>query len=134
MVEWMREKPEVVACLRYLHSADALPDWVGRFKEEVDYAEMLRREGIELPAMVGDAEETVSDGEAVTETDDGEDDIQGGAPVQANATVANNFEPREPMGTHGQSQAPTHGHPRQPWVEEPREAMEGATAEGCITA
>jgi hypothetical protein len=29
----MREKPEVIACLRYLHSDDALPDWVGKFKE-----------------------------------------------------------------------------------------------------
>ena len=56
MVEWMQEKPEVIAYLRYLYSDDALPDWVGKFKEEVDYAEMLRREGIELPAMEVDAE------------------------------------------------------------------------------
>jgi hypothetical protein len=41
----MQEKSEVIAYLRYLYSADALPDWVGKFKEEVDHAEILRKEG-----------------------------------------------------------------------------------------
>jgi hypothetical protein len=45
LVEWMQEKPEVIAYLRSLYTDDALPDWVGTFKEEVDHAEILRKEG-----------------------------------------------------------------------------------------
>jgi hypothetical protein len=59
------------------------------------------REGIELPAMVGDAEETVSDREAVIETDDSEEDIQDGTPVQASTRVATDFSARAGMGGLG---------------------------------
>jgi hypothetical protein len=41
----MQEKPEVVACLRNLYTDSALPDWVGKFKDNVGYAEMPRKGG-----------------------------------------------------------------------------------------
>jgi hypothetical protein len=61
IVWWMQEKPEVIAYLKYLYSDNELPNWVGKFKDKVDYAEILLREGIELPAMDDDASASVSE-------------------------------------------------------------------------
>lgn len=52
MEERIGNKPEAIAYLRSQYSSDALPDWVGKFRDKVDYAEILRREGIELPFMM----------------------------------------------------------------------------------
>jgi len=112
MVKWMREKPEVIAYLRYLYSDNALPDWVGKFKEKVDYAEILRRAGVEIPAMVDDASASASE-EDDRVNEEGEEDVQEGTPAQASATVATDFSARVGMGGQGQPQVGTHGHTSQ---------------------
>ena len=42
-----------------------------------------------------------------------EDDVHDGMPVQGSATGDVDPEPQAPMGTHGKSQAVSHGHPPQ---------------------
>ena len=91
---------------------------MGKFKNNVDYAEILRKEGIELPSMVDDVEERVSDeGDAVIETDDSEEDVQLGTPAQANTMVANGNLTHADMGSHGLTGAVTHGHTPQSHME-----------------
>jgi len=107
----MQEKPEVIAYLRYLHSDDALPDWVGKLKDKVDYAEILRKEGIELPAIVDDASMSVSeDDDRVNVEEEDTEDVQEGTPVQASVIGATDFSARANKGDQGQSRADTHGH------------------------
>ena len=112
--------------LRSLYTDNALPDWVGKFKDKVDYAEILRREGIELPTMYDDASVDEDD---VTEEEADNGDIQEGTPVQANAMVANDFETQPDTDTHGQTQVHTDIHGR----DIGRDTAETAE-EGCITA
>jgi hypothetical protein len=100
----MQEKPEVIACLRYLHSDDALPDWVGKLKDKVDYAEILRREGIELPAMVDDDAASASASEDDRVNEEGEEDVQEGTPAQGSTIVANDFSTRANAEGRGATQ------------------------------
>jgi carbamoylphosphate synthase large subunit len=90
IIRWMQEKPEVITYLMYLYSPDALPDWVGKFKVKVDYAEILRNEGIELPAMVDDASASEDDDRVNAEEEDA-GDVQEGTPAQASTIGATNF-------------------------------------------
>jgi hypothetical protein len=83
MEERIGNKPKVIAYLRSQYSSDALPDWVGKFVNEDD----------------------------ATEEELDTEDVQEGTPVQANATVANDFESQAPTDSRGQSRTLIHGHP-----------------------
>ena len=122
----MREKTEVIAYVRSLYTDSALPDWVGKFKDKVDYAEILRKEGIELPAMNDDAS---ADEDVITEEELNIKDVQDGTPVQASAMVANDFEPQTPTSTHEQSSTPTHSHPQQGHEQRHEQGIAEAYAE-----
>jgi hypothetical protein len=65
----------------------------------------------------------------------GEEDIaQGTIPVQGSTTGDVDPEPQAPMGTHGKSQAVSHGHPPQEPSTATGEAMEKpSTATGEAT-
>jgi hypothetical protein len=52
MVDWLQKKPEVIACLRSQYTTEALPDWVGELEGDVDCRGIMRREGIDVPALV----------------------------------------------------------------------------------
>jgi hypothetical protein len=112
MVKWMREKPEVIAYLRYLYSDNALPDWVGKFKEKVDYAEILRRAGVEIPAMVDDASASASE-EDDRVNEEGEEDVQEGTPAQGSTIVANDFSAQAGAVGHGPAQTGARGRTAQ---------------------
>jgi hypothetical protein len=131
-VDWVQKKPEVITYLRSQYSSDALFEWVGEPEGDVDYGELLRSKGVEVPATAV-ADSGSMDGTADRDVDDNgtmeekvaEEDIAEGTPVQGSATGDVDPEPQAPMGTHGKSQAPTHGHPPQ----EPSPAMGEATEE-----
>jgi hypothetical protein len=115
IVYWMQEKPEVIAYLRYLYTDNALPDWVGKFKEDVDYAEILRRAGVEVPAIVDDASASASEDARVSE--DEEEDVQEGTSAQGGTMVANDFSAQAGAGGRGASQAGAHGRTAQAYAD-----------------
>jgi hypothetical protein len=108
MVKWIQEKPEVIAYVRGTYTDDALPKWVGRLKGNVNYREFLLSKGVELPAMVDDSG-SMDDGSGEDNAEEG-DIAQGTIPVQGSAI--GDVDPKSPSltGTHGKSQAVSHGH------------------------
>jgi hypothetical protein len=92
MVDWLQKKPGVIAYLRSQYTPEALPDWVGELEGDDDYREIIRKEGIDVPALdvddgssidddssVGDGSSMVDSSEA---TDDEENIAQVIIPVQ----------------------------------------------------
>jgi ABC-type proline/glycine betaine transport system ATPase subunit len=96
-------------------------DYVWKFKEKVDYAEILRMEGIELPSM--DSDDASVDEVEVTEEACTED-VQEGTPVQANATVANYFSTQADMSEHELTRADTHGHAQQGHEQDTKKTLQ----------
>jgi hypothetical protein len=88
---------------------------VGKFKEKVDYAEILRRAGVEVPAMVDDASASASEDARVSE--DEEEDVQEGTPAQGSTIVANDFSAQAGAGGRGASQAGAHGRTAQAYAD-----------------
>jgi hypothetical protein len=116
MVDWVQKKPEVITYLRSQYSSDALFEWVGEPEGDVDYGELLRSKGVEVPATTV-ADSGSMDGTADRDVDDNgtmeekvtEEDIAEGTPVQGSTTGDVDPESQAPMGTHGKSQAVSHG-------------------------
>ena len=93
---------------------------MGKLEDGADYREILRREEITVPSTDDDDDDSVDDDDGdsddvtdSSESNEGEEDIEAGIPVQASTTGGVDPQSREGHGSHGRSQAVSHGQSSQ---------------------
>jgi hypothetical protein len=84
MAKWMQSKPEAAAWLRLQYDDGDIPDWVGKFKDENDYAAFLTGKGVPLPDGFNSGSMDESDPDPDSGSDDNPEDADIGevTPVQ----------------------------------------------------
>jgi hypothetical protein len=109
---------------------------VEELEGDVDYGKHLRSNGIVIQttdvddeSMDAGADDSDDDSGSIDDVSDpvsvsmeenmDNDDLHAGTPLYGSATGDVDPEPQAPMGTHGKSQAVSHGHP----LQEPSTAM-----------
>ncbi len=91
---------------------------MGKLEVGVDYRELLRSKGVELPAfddggsMDDTADDSDADGSGEASAEEG-DIAEGTIPVQGNAMEDVDPEPSTPIDTHAQSSTPINSQPPQ---------------------